>query len=171
MLRTALHLAPRVALTLAIVLPSAVGAESRDLEIPTADGLSLAATVWSEKDGAPGLLLMHQCNADRTMWSDLAPRLATAGFTVLAYDHRGLGESTNGDYDLATLSEQVLSLKGEHPEAEGASILLEPQIEYDHLIRVMDVVRSTALPPDADQPEADSTRVLLFPDIAIGDAP
>jgi biopolymer transport protein ExbD len=73
-----------------------------------------------------------------------------------------------GDYDLATLSELVMSLKRDHPSKDGASVLLEPDIEYDHLIQVMDVVRS------GEQPGADGaepTRVALFTDIAIGDAP
>ena len=99
---------------------------------------------------------------------------------------------SGGDYDLVSLSDHVIALKGEHPDAEGASILLEPQVEYDHLIRVMDVVRSTDLPreavvPDSEDPEAsdanapaqgdeaatasDPERFPLFPDIAIGDAP
>jgi len=96
-----------------------------------------------------------------------------------------------GEYDLATLSDHVIALKGEHPDAEGASILLEPQIAYDHLIRVMDVVRSTERLPASDEAETDrpeqvdppeppdpsdrsltvASRVLLFPNIAIGDAP
>jgi biopolymer transport protein ExbD len=74
----------------------------------------------------------------------------------------------DGDYDLARLSELVLSLKRDHPDAESASVLLEPQIAYDHLIRVMDVVRSAELPAEGASP---ARRVALFPDIAIGDAP
>lgn len=52
----------------------------------------------------------------------------------------------DGAYDLATLSSMVLALKQEYPDARAASVLLEPEIEYDHLIQVMDVVRSAALP-------------------------
>jgi biopolymer transport protein ExbD len=74
----------------------------------------------------------------------------------------------NGDYDLEKLSELVVSLKRDHPDADSASVLLEPDIAYDHLIRVMDVVRSTELP----RPEAgEAMRVALFTDISIGDAP
>jgi biopolymer transport protein ExbD len=56
-----------------------------------------------------------------------------------------------GEYDLEALSQLVLSLKRDHPDAEQASVLLEPEIEYDHLIRVMDVVRSVEVPVD-DEP-------------------
>jgi biopolymer transport protein ExbD len=96
--------------------------------------------------------------------------------------------NAKGEYDLKTLSELVLSLKRDYPEAEQASVLLEPDIEYDYLIRVMDVVRSVEIPMAGDQeagapdaadqktgaPKAGSpqmTRVALFTEIAVGDAP
>jgi biopolymer transport protein ExbD len=72
------------------------------------------------------------------------------------------------EYDLATLSEMVLSLKRDHPDTDRASVLLEPQIAYDHLIHVMDVVRSVDLPGEGDE---EVRRVALFTDIAVGDAP
>jgi len=93
-----------------------------------------------------------------------------------------------GEYDLKTLSSLVLSLKRDHPDAEQASVLLEPEIEYDYLIRVMDVVRSMEVPLDAESRAGTSesgeakpgepdpaaprlTRVALFTEIAVGDAP
>jgi biopolymer transport protein ExbD len=74
----------------------------------------------------------------------------------------------NDEYDLDGLTERVLSLKRDHPDSKGASVLLEPHIEYDHLIQVMDAVRSTAMPGDV---EGEVTRIALFTDISIGDAP
>jgi biopolymer transport protein ExbD len=73
-----------------------------------------------------------------------------------------------GEYDLQTLSELVVSLKRDHPDKNGASVLLEPDIEYDHLIQVMDAVRSVEVPGEADQ---EPTRAALFTEISIGDAP
>jgi biopolymer transport protein ExbD len=71
-------------------------------------------------------------------------------------------------YDLATLSELIQSLKRDHPDEQDASVLLEPEIEYDHLIQVMDAVRSAELP----QPDGEGvTRVALFTELSIGDAP
>src|SRR5262245_22938608 len=43
----------------------------------------------------------------------------------------------NGEYDLGTLTQLALSLKRDHPDAQDASVLLEPEIAYDHLIQVM----------------------------------
>jgi biopolymer transport protein ExbD len=71
-------------------------------------------------------------------------------------------------YDLEKLSELVMSLKRDYPDTDDASVLLEPDIEYDHLIQVMDVVRSAERP--GGEGEA-PMRVALFTDIAIGDAP
>ena len=72
------------------------------------------------------------------------------------------------EYDLETLSNMVMSLKRDHPNDDDASVLLEPNIEYDHLIQVMDAVRSVELPQVDDE---EITRVALFTDISIGDAP
>jgi biopolymer transport protein ExbD len=74
-----------------------------------------------------------------------------------------------GEYDLERLSQLVMSLKRDHPDTNDASVLLEPYIEYDYLIQVMDVVRSAELP--ATEGEDQPRRVALFTDIAIGDAP
>jgi biopolymer transport protein ExbD len=96
--------------------------------------------------------------------------------------------TVNGEYDLKTLSELALSLKRDYPDADNASVLLEPDIAYDHLIQVMDAIRSTEVATVTDpkvtdlegagpQPEAKETadpkptRVALFTDIAVGDAP
>ena len=77
-------------------------------------------------------------------------------------------QKVNGEYDLKTLSELALSLKRDHPDVEDASVLLEPDVEYDDLIQVMDAIRSTEVSRVTDlQP----TKVALFKDIAVGDAP
>lgn len=69
-------------------------------------------------------------------------------------------------YDLPKLSEYLVAIKNEYPAKDDASVLLEPDIEYDHLIQVMDVVRSVET-HDGDQ----TTRADLFTAISIGDAP
>ncbi len=94
----------------------------------------------------------------------------------------------NGEYDLKTLSGLALALKRDYPDANDASVLLEPEIAYDHLIQVMDAIRSADVPAAADSKTADQepgvtqphvqkpvdpkpTRLALFTDIAVGDAP
>jgi biopolymer transport protein ExbD len=95
--------------------------------------------------------------------------LRESGFEVTnGTDQIAAVPKVDGEYDLKTLSELALSLKRDHPDAEDASVLLEPDVEYDDLIQVMDAIRSTKVSPVTDlQP----TTVALFKDIAVGDAP
>jgi len=71
-------------------------------------------------------------------------------------------------YDLSGLAEALASMKEKNPQKTDASILLERQIKYDHLVAVMDTVRGRQ-PDDAEDEKAE--RIVLFPDISIGDAP
>lgn len=72
----------------------------------------------------------------------------------------------DGEYDLPKLSEYLVAIKNEYPEKDDASVLLEPDIKYDHLIQVMDAVRSAEARDDAQTARTD-----LFTAISIGDAP
>lgn len=73
-----------------------------------------------------------------------------------------------GDYDLEKLSEILVRLKKDYPEKEDATVLMEPDIEYDALIRVMDTVREAEL---SDDQGLERQRLALFPLVSIGDAP
>jgi len=75
-----------------------------------------------------------------------------------------------GEYDLETLSNYVVSLKEDYPTTESASVLLEPTIPYDYLIQVMDVVRSMRIPGSEDD-EEEFVQLALFPQISVGEAP
>lgn len=71
-------------------------------------------------------------------------------------------------YDMKKLSEILSRLKARYPEKEDATILMEPKIEYDHLIQIMDAVRSTEIPAPGG---VAARKLVLFPNISIGDAP
>ena len=74
----------------------------------------------------------------------------------------------SGDkYDLEMLSEYLVEIKSSYPEKEDASVLVEPEIPYDDLIQVMDVVRSV----EQIQDDGQVVRAELFTAISIGDAP
>ncbi len=73
-----------------------------------------------------------------------------------------------GKYDMEMLSQLLLRLKAQFPDKEDATVLLEPDIEYDFLIQIMDAVRGTRQKIEgSDEPQT----IVLFPDISIGDAP
>ena len=66
------------------------------------------------------------------------------------------------------LSKMLLRLKAQYPEKEDATILMEPGIEYDYLIQVMDAVRISKVQMEDSE---EVQKLILFPDISIGDAP
>lgn len=71
-------------------------------------------------------------------------------------------------YDMEMLSKMLLRLKAQYPEKEDATILMEPGIEYDYLIQVMDAVRIAKVQVEDSE---EVQKLILFPDISIGDAP
>jgi len=74
------------------------------------------------------------------------------------------------DFDLETLSDFMVELKRDYPEQDAASVLMEPQIPYDYLIQIMDIVRSVEV-TDEEQPDGEMQLVALFTEISVGDAP
>jgi dienelactone hydrolase len=93
---------------LLLVTLAAFGAQPpapRDVDITAPDGVKLKATYYAAGKSGPGLMLFHQCNRDRKMWNDLAPRLASMGINVLTLDFRGFGESGGPHFDQVTPQE------------------------------------------------------------------
>jgi len=75
-------------------------------------------------------------------------------------------------YDLKLLAKYLTRIKNQYPDKTDALVLMESDIEYRVLIRVMDAVRSTFVRQPGGEGEADVLQqVVLFPDISIGDAP
>jgi biopolymer transport protein ExbD len=71
-------------------------------------------------------------------------------------------------YDMEMLTEMLMRLKAKFPEKEDATVLMEPDIEYDYLIQIMDAVRGAEVQVEgSDEVE----KMILFPEISIGDAP
>lgn len=73
---------------------------------------------------------------------------------------------TDGSYDLSGLAEYLQRVKSNYPEMSNATLLLEPDVPYDTLVQVMDVLRAYEVGEGRQLLRAE-----LFPDISIGDAP
>ena len=76
----------------------AARAEQREVSFTAADGFTLQGTFHSAEKGGPGILLLHQCNADRRIYDQLAAMLNIAGYNVLSFDFRGFGGSRAGEF-------------------------------------------------------------------------
>ncbi len=75
-------------------------------------------------------------------------------------------EHVDGRPDLSAISDYMKRIKQDFPDETTATLLLEPDIEYEQIVNVMDVVRAVAITQDAK-----TQLVELFPAISIGDAP
>jgi len=73
-----------------------------------------------------------------------------------------------GEYALDKLSDILIRLKQDYPLKEDATVLMEPDIAYDALIQIMDRVRQAEIPVEGSD---EARRLVLFPQISIGDAP
>ncbi|MFV8781520.1 ExbD/TolR family protein [Microbulbifer sp. SA54] len=75
-------------------------------------------------------------------------------------------------YDLARLREFLVRIKQSYPDKTDSTLLMEPDVAYEHLVGVMDAVRGAdVIPEGTTDPEAKPERMELFPDISLGDAP
>lgn len=89
--------------TMTLAFGSAVGyaadVQKKEVDIEGGGGARLKATYSSPGRPGPAMLLIHQCNMDRTAWNDLTASLVDNGVHVLAMDLRGFGESPGAPLD------------------------------------------------------------------------
>jgi len=70
------------------------------------------------------------------------------------------------DYDFKALNHLLKQIKSRFPDKTDATILSEPEIPYDILVKTMDATRNyVVVTPDK------VSYAELFPDLSIGDAP
>ncbi|MGA2181627.1 MAG: alpha/beta fold hydrolase [Bryobacteraceae bacterium] len=86
--------------------------EMRYADLAALDGLKLKASFYSPGKPGPGVLLLHQCNRNRSVWNDLAAQLAASGIHVLTFDLRGYGESSGERFE--SLAPEKQAAMAEH---------------------------------------------------------
>lgn len=74
-------------------------------------------------------------------------------------------------YDIAKLSGQLQHLKSQYEEKTDATLLVEPDVAYDDVIRVIDAVKIARVARVDANGKDEVHTVSLFPDVSIGDAP
>src|ERR1700730_802127 len=107
-----------------VVCASAQG-KKQDADLTASDGVKIKVSYYSAGKPGPGVLLMHQCNRDRTTWDGLATQMAQAGIHVVALDYRGYGESGG---------ERILSLSAEKAAAERLKWPGDIDLAYQYLL-------------------------------------
>lgn len=94
-----------------VLSAEAAHAEQRQVSVTAGDGFALQGSYFSAEKGGPAILLLHQCNADRRIYDQLAAMLNVAGYNVLAIDWRGFGGSRAGAFsDFRAQRQQIQEL-------------------------------------------------------------
>jgi dienelactone hydrolase len=118
------------------VVARAESSSGKNVSLKASDGTKLAATYYSSGDApGPGVLLLHQCNQERSSWNGLASDLAARGFHVLTLDYRGYGESGGKPYKQWTAADQA-ELGGKWPgdvDTAFAYLRSQPGVRGDAL--------------------------------------
>jgi dienelactone hydrolase len=77
-------------------------APHKDVDIVSADGTKLRATLYPAQHPGPAVLLLHMCNTTRKSWQPVASLLSSGGISALTIDNRGFGESGGPRYEGAS---------------------------------------------------------------------
>jgi biopolymer transport protein ExbD len=78
----------------------------------------------------------------------------------------------SGDqYNIERLSEYLQRLKSQYSDKTDATLLVEPEVAYDDVIRVIDAVKIARVLRAGRNGKNEMQPVALFPDVSIGDAP
>jgi len=88
---------------LAFVLTSC-GTFAAEMTVTAADGYPLKVDYYAGESGRPGVVLLHQCNGDRSMYRRLGQAFAEQGIHALALDFRGFGDSASDEFDFAAIT-------------------------------------------------------------------
>lgn len=78
---------------LALTLVFSITGFAEEVTLSGADGFSLTADYYAGTDGGAGVILLHQCNGERSMYEGVGKLLSERGLHVLAMDFRGYGDS------------------------------------------------------------------------------
>ena len=81
------------------LLALAGSSQANELTLTTNKGFELAASYYqSNKTSDRAVLLLHQCNYNRTMYNDIGQQLSDKGIHALSLDFRGYGDSAKGKF-------------------------------------------------------------------------
>jgi len=77
-----------------------------EIDLSAEDGFSISAVYNSPSSPSKkGVLMLHQCNSDKSMYNELGELASLQGFHTLAIDFRGYGQSTDNIYSLKKMKE------------------------------------------------------------------
>jgi pimeloyl-ACP methyl ester carboxylesterase len=148
--------------------------------VPVADGVDLAADIWTPDDaagdaalGRAPFLLVHGLASNARLWDGVAARLAARGHLAVTVDLRGHGRSAkpDGPYDVPTVADDVAALITglalHRPivagQSWGGNVVLELAARHAELVRGIVLVDGGWLEPGTAFPSWEACREALAP--------
>ncbi|MDP3985744.1 MAG: alpha/beta fold hydrolase [bacterium] len=139
---------------------------SEKISYTTADGVVITGIYFAGAVGGKTAILLHMRPATKESWQVFAAQLVSSGFSALAIDLRGHGESVQAagktlDYHTMTEAEERQSIK----DVEGAALWLEREhgVAPEELVLIgASIGANVALQFLADSPSVPAA-VLLSP--------
>ena len=108
--------------------------QATDLTLTTDAGFTLKASFYQSNEKSDrAVLLLHQCNYNRTMYNDIGQQLSDKGIHALSLDFRGFGGSVNDEFsakNVQTLPREERSAAWQKMSKHWPS---DVQRAYDHL--------------------------------------
>ncbi len=86
-----------------VALLAATSLQAEPIELKGGDGFKLGADYYAADKPRAAVLMLHQCNADRSMYDALGKQLAKRGISALSLDFRLYGDSTKGAINIKTI--------------------------------------------------------------------
>lgn len=79
-------------------------AANNDITFTSSDDFTIHGSYFSgKKDSNKALLMLHQCNFNRSMYNDIGNQLSQQGIHALSIDFRGYGDSKNSQFDISSI--------------------------------------------------------------------
>ncbi len=118
----------------AVLLTLSASSQANKLTLTTDKGFELKGSYYqSIRKSDRGVLLLHQCNYNRTMYNDIGQQLSDKGIHALSLDFRGFGDSVNDEFSV----EKINALPREEQRAAWSKMSKswpnDVQQAYDHL--------------------------------------
>jgi len=118
----------------AALLTFTAASQANELTLTTDKGFALKASYYkSNQTSDRGVLLLHQCNYNRSMYNDIGQQLSGKGIHALSLDFRGFGESANDEFNaekLQTLPREERRTAWQKMSKHWPS---DVQLAYNHL--------------------------------------
>lgn len=118
-----------------------VNSFAKEVTLTTLDKFSLKADFFqaTDKQGqmkgkkSRAVLMLHQCNYNRSMYNTIGEQLAKRGIDALSLDFRGFGKSINEQYSVDLVRQLPKDKRGEAWSAMSSHWPKDVKVAFDYL--------------------------------------